>query len=301
MNNSAKLTDDDVEAIRRRRAEDESLTAIARDYPVTKERIRQITRDIKRRCLMCGHLHSMRGKYCSDQCKPRNIEAMLRFVLLPGARKRRFEKYTKPGPGTCIDWIGAQQANGSGKFYDPVLGTHNAAYTALDLDGRELPKEGEWVIRDCGRRECVNTDHFAIMSPKEAMWKSRDSKGYWTPARLKARELPRKPPKPRKLLSDEAKERIRLNGQRMAEAFANELTTTNYGKAVGISETTIKRWEALGAIVPVWKTIKGSRTRIFSVEDVEFGKQLKARLAETPGEITVEEAAIEILDKKRQV
>jgi DNA-binding transcriptional MerR regulator len=60
---------------------------------------------------------------------------------------------------------------------------------------------------------------------------------------------------------------------------------------VGIHATTLRKWEKQGIVAPSLVTILNSPTRVFTDEDVAFGRRLIAMLRERPGELSVGEAA----------
>jgi DNA-binding transcriptional MerR regulator len=82
-----------------------------------------------------------------------------------------------------------------------------------------------------------------------------------------------------------------LGGQAVSGEFAAHLTRKRYLELVGISKSTLIRWEKAGALRPEMHEILGIPTRVFTPEDVELGKRLRRVLRERYGEISVEEAA----------
>lgn len=69
------------------------------------------------------------------------------------------------------------------------------------------------------------------------------------------------------------------------------LTRKRYCEVVGIHPTTLKRWEAAGVLRPSLQNVMNSPTRVFTPEDVAFGKRLVSVLSSSPGQISVKDAA----------
>ena len=96
-------------------------------------------------------------------------------------------------------------------------------------------------------------------------------------------------------LPGESKRRQLEGSQRGAESvrsdFASATTRRRFCELVAIHPTTLKKWEKQGVLRPRLKTILNSPTRVFSEEDVEFGRRLIALLRARPGEFSLEEAA----------
>ena len=77
----------------------------------------------------------------------------------------------------------------------------------------------------------------------------------------------------------------------MKQAFAEVLTRRTFAERVGIHMTTVRRWEAVGLVVPTRETVLGIPTLVFTEADVDFGKALARTLAERPGQLSLTEAA----------
>lgn len=96
-------------------------------------------------------------------------------------------------------------------------------------------------------------------------------------------------------LSKEAKQK-QLAGSRkgsaiVEEAFTAALTRRRFCELVGIHGKTLTKWERAGVLEPAMAVILNSPTRVFSVDDVEFGQALIAFLHRYPGRYSVAEAA----------
>lgn len=96
-----------------------------------------------------------------------------------------------------------------------------------------------------------------------------------------------------------ASKRRQLEGSRRGSAavkaeFDSAITRRRYAELVGIHATTLQKWERHGVVKPRLATILNSPTRVFTNEDVEFGKKLIALLRQRPGELSVKDAARKI-------
>jgi DNA-binding transcriptional MerR regulator len=83
----------------------------------------------------------------------------------------------------------------------------------------------------------------------------------------------------------------RQGAQTVRSEFAAALTRKRYCELVGIHASTLARWERLGVVQPEMAEVLGIPTRIFSPEQVEFGKRLRVLLHERHGTISVKDAA----------
>ena len=79
----------------------------------------------------------------------------------------------------------------------------------------------------------------------------------------------------------------------MAE-FDAAITRKRYCRLVGIHATTLQKWERQGAVEPRLVRILNSPTRVFTEDDVRFGKKLIALLRARPGELSIRDAAREL-------
>ncbi len=75
--------------------------------------------------------------------------------------------------------------------------------------------------------------------------------------------------------------------------FDAAITRRRLAELVGISTTTVRRWEVAGVIQPRTEVILGSPTKVFDRAEIAFGRRLIAILRERRGTISLEEAATE--------
>lgn len=87
------------------------------------------------------------------------------------------------------------------------------------------------------------------------------------------------------------REGARRGAELVQAEFASVVTRKRYCEVVGIHPTTLKRWEAAGVVRPSLKKVMNSPTRVFTPEDVRFGKRLVAALRSSPGKLSVQDAA----------
>ena len=84
-------------------------------------------------------------------------------------------------------------------------------------------------------------------------------------------------------------------GKRGAQAvkatFGAVITRRRFAELIGVSTSTIKRWEQVGVVRPRMEVILKSPTAVFEPSDVEFGRLLIAVLRGRPGQDTIQEAA----------
>jgi len=73
--------------------------------------------------------------------------------------------------------------------------------------------------------------------------------------------------------------------------FAALITRRRYCELVGIHGTTLRKWEQRGLVRPELVEVMNSPTRVFTEEDVDFGRRIIGLLRSRPGEISIEEAA----------
>ena len=73
--------------------------------------------------------------------------------------------------------------------------------------------------------------------------------------------------------------------------FDAAITRKRYCELVGIHPTTLQKWERQGVVEPRLVQILNSPTRVFSKDDVRFGKKLIALLRARPGELSIRDAA----------
>ncbi len=73
--------------------------------------------------------------------------------------------------------------------------------------------------------------------------------------------------------------------------FDAVLTRKRFCDLVGISVTTLRRWENAGVVEPHIEIVLGSPTKVFQADDVEFGHRLRAEIERRPGELSLREAA----------
>lgn len=85
----------------------------------------------------------------------------------------------------------------------------------------------------------------------------------------------------------------------MRAEFASALTRTRYCEIVGIHETTLRRWEKAGIVRPSIQTILKSPTRVFTADDVSFGKRLVEVLRRHRGTASLVEAAEMVRQQRR--
>ena len=78
------------------------------------------------------------------------------------------------------------------------------------------------------------------------------------------------------------------------EQFESALTRHRFCELVGINATTLRKWEKLGVVEPRLEVILNSPTRVFTRQDVSFGKSLIALLRRSPGRYSVKEAADQV-------
>lgn len=79
--------------------------------------------------------------------------------------------------------------------------------------------------------------------------------------------------------------------QTVAREFERAITRKQFCARVGIHANTLARWERAGIVAPELRVVMGSQTRIFTKDDVRFGRQLITLLRNRPGELTLAEAA----------
>lgn len=99
-------------------------------------------------------------------------------------------------------------------------------------------------------------------------------------------------------LSADAKRRrtngSKLGAEQVKREFESVITRRRYCELVGIHATTLKKWEKLGVLKPALVPVLNSPTRVFTDDDVEFGKRLLGQLRSHAGLISVEQAAQEV-------
>jgi transcriptional regulator with XRE-family HTH domain len=98
----------------------------------------------------------------------------------------------------------------------------------------------------------------------------------------------------RKSKQDRGAQRLnaaRQGGEAVRATFGAALTRRRFAELVGISPTTVRRWELAGVVRPRREEILGSPTRVFEPADVEFGRRLISLLRRRSGELALEEAA----------
>jgi hypothetical protein len=83
----------------------------------------------------------------------------------------------------------------------------------------------------------------------------------------------------------------RLGGQSVKASFGAVLTRRRYAELVGISLTTVRRWETAGIVRPASEVVLGSPTMVFKPADVEFGRRLATLVRSRLGELSLEDAA----------
>lgn len=81
-------------------------------------------------------------------------------------------KFSRPGPGGCIDWIGALDKDGYGRFRwwpegskgpERATGAHRAAWLVL----RGPIPEGLVIDHLCRNLRCVNVKHLEVVTNRE--------------------------------------------------------------------------------------------------------------------------------------
>lgn len=88
-------------------------------------------------------------------------------------------------------------------------------------------------------------------------------------------------------------------GEIVRAEFASALTRTRYCEIVGIHETTLRRWEKAGIVRPAIQTILKSPTRVFTTDEVRFGKRLVEMLRRHRGTVSLAEAAEMVRSQRR--
>jgi hypothetical protein len=83
----------------------------------------------------------------------------------------------------------------------------------------------------------------------------------------------------------------RLGAESVKASFGAFLTRRRYAELVGVSVTTVRRWERVGVVVPHTRVVLNSPTTVFEPEDVDFGRRLAAVIRARPGELSLTEAA----------
>jgi hypothetical protein len=86
-------------------------------------------------------------------------------------------------------------------------------------------------------------------------------------------------------------EASRLGAAAVQASFGAVLTRRRFAELVGISTTTVRRWETAGVVVPRLEIVLGSPTKVFQPTDVEFGRRLASMIRRHPGEFSLAEAA----------
>lgn len=96
-------------------------------------------------------------------------------------------------------------------------------------------------------------------------------------------------------ISDESAERIRRGSKRgsklVSEEFASKLTRRRFCEEVGIHRNTLKRWEAAGVFKPTFEDVLGSKTALYTQDDIERGRAIAELLKANPGEMSLSRAA----------
>ena len=80
-------------------------------------------------------------------------------------------------------------------------------------------------------------------------------------------------------------------GELVRQEFARHITRSSSCEEVGISQTTLKKWERLGMVKPEFVDILKSKTAVFDEEDVARGKKIAALMAEHHGTMSLAQAA----------
>ena len=97
------------------------------------------------------------------------------------------------------------------------------------------------------------------------------------------------------MLEADGVERRLIGSQRGAAqvktTFDEYVTRRRYCGLVGIHATTLRRWERAGVVRPRKEPILGILTWVFSDEDVQLGRAVKALLDERSGTLSAIEAA----------
>lgn len=88
-------------------------------------------------------------------------------------------------------------------------------------------------------------------------------------------------------------------GEAVRATFGAALTRRRFAELVGVSPTTVRRWELAGIVKPTRDQILGSPTWVFDPSDVEFGRRLISLLRRRSGELALDEAA-EIVRRGRR-
>ena len=83
----------------------------------------------------------------------------------------------------------------------------------------------------------------------------------------------------------------KLGAAAVKASFGAVLTRRRFAELVGISTTTVRRWETAGVVVPRLEVVLGSPTKVFRPIDVEFGRRLASMIRRHPGEFSLGEAA----------
>jgi hypothetical protein len=81
------------------------------------------------------------------------------------------------------------------------------------------------------------------------------------------------------------------SGDTTRALFAHLMTRRRYAEAVGVHLKTVVNWEKHGVVKPRTRYVGSTPVRTFTQVQVDFGKRLKAVLAENNGRISVVEAA----------
>ena len=84
-------------------------------------------------------------------------------------RLELFERRVRKGnEGACWEWLGAKSSRGAGTFGLGGLGGVRSAHVAawiLYRDPDYDPNQPNTFLHLCGRNDCVNPEHAAIMGP----------------------------------------------------------------------------------------------------------------------------------------
>jgi hypothetical protein len=86
-------------------------------------------------------------------------------------------------------------------------------------------------------------------------------------------------------------EASRLGAAAVKASFGAVLTRRRFAELVGVSTTTVRRWEMAGIVAPRLEVVLGSPTKVFQPTDVEFGRRLAALIRRHPGEFSLTDAA----------
>lgn len=87
-------------------------------------------------------------------------------------------------------------------------------------------------------------------------------------------------------------EAARRGSETVAREFDRVITRKQFTARVGIHANTLARWERAGIIAPELQVVMGSPTRVFTNDDVRFGRRLITLLRDRPGELTLAAAAV---------